>query len=486
MKNISLVQLPYLYARNGKTENGNVALPTPILTVASRLHAAGLEHAFIDANRTPYSYDNADVIMLNLHGSPYIPDVIAFEQRIRDEARRAGKEVSFILGGEIASRLTREQFVRLFGHDTINGNDDVTLAAALDVQARDLLPAEEVSLIPVYERLGDEELLFYLSRNLSFFLAQGCKFSCTFCSAKRTRRNPETGQLTVQRESYKNIGLIEAELDYLVRRASKGGLKKLIFYLSNLDLFQTPSALSEFAKCVLAIRKQHEHFTLDIRGLATVDSFLKLEKTQPRIIEDLVHAGLGRVAFGVDGITPAVWKKIGKSHNFSGFDEKEKDSKARLAIHLAREHGITAELLMLFGHNGADTEASMQYAISFTREMMDVYHAIPRSFIAKDIVPGTEAWYDSKNKHVVETFIEHPRLFQALDYLAIASPLTHPDEHFRHLTNRFFLANANLAALTKGDKPLYSTLLRDDGKGVERYYGGFYNELKRLNPTEIG
>ena len=485
MKKISLVQLPYLYARNGKKENGAVALPTPILTVASRLHAAGLSHAFFDENRKPYSYDNADVIMLNLHGSPYIPEVIAFERRIREEARRAGKEVSFILGGEIASRLTREQFFRLFGRDTINGNDDATLAAALGKEARGLASAEKVSLIPVYERLGDEELRFYLSRNISFFLAQGCKFSCTFCSAKRTRRDPETGQLTIQRESYKNIGLIEAELDYLVQRASTGRLKKLIFYLSNLDLFQTPSALGEFAKCVLAIRKRYEHFTLDIRGLATVDSFLKLEKIQPRIIENLVQAGLGRVAFGVDGITPAVWKKIGKSHNFSGFDEKEKDSKAKMAIRIAKEYGITTELLMLFGHNGADTEASMQYAISFTREMMDAYHAIPRSFIAKDVVPGTEAWYDPKNKAVVETLIGHPELFQALDYLAVASPLTHPDEKFRNQTNRFFFENAKLAARTKGDKPLYSTRLRDDRTGVERYYGGFYDELKRLNPAEI-
>lgn len=485
MKKLSLVQLPYLYARNGKTENGNIALPTPILTVAARLHAAGLEYGFTDENRQPYSYDNADVVMLNLHGSPYIPEVIAFERRIREEARRAGRNVSFILGGEIASRLTREQFLRLFGSDALNGNDDRALAAALGVDARDLAPAEQASLIPVYERMGDAELRVYLSRNLSFFLAQGCKFSCTFCSARRTRRDPESGLLTPQRESYKDLGLVEAELEYLIGRAQTLGLTKLIFYLSNLDLFQTPAALGAFAERALAVRTRHPHFTLDLRGLATVDSFLKLEKTRPRILRDLVNAGLTRVAFGVDGITPAVWKKIGKSHNFSGFDEKETDSKAKLAIRIAGEYGITTELLMLFGHNNADTEASMRHAVSFTREMVEAYHAIPRSFIAKDVVPGTEAWYDPKNSAVVETLLRRPELFQALDYLAIASPLTHPDENFRRLTNTLFFENARLASRTKGDKPLYSTRLREDGNGIERYYGGFYDELKLLNPAEI-
>jgi hypothetical protein len=46
--------------------------------------------------------------------------------------------------------------------------------------------------------------------------------------------------------------------------------------------------------------------------------------------------------------------------------------------------------------------------------------------------------------------------------------------------------NAELATLTKVTKPfVVREQLSADGKGVEKYYGGFYDELKRLNPGEI-
>jgi hypothetical protein len=485
MKKIDFVQLPYLYCSDRSSGTKEKTMPTPILTVASRILNAGAEIGVFDENIKPYHYNGADVVLVNLHGSPYIPEVIAFEKRILKEACASGNNVQFVLGGEIASRLTKEQFRRLFGDSTVNGNNDENLAKALDVPIQSLTPVEQLSLIPLYEKLPDEYMRHYLSHNISLYVSQGCKYSCKFCSARRTRRDPETGILLRQEETYKNILFVEQELQYLVDRSKKYGNKKLICYLSNLDLFQTPSSLGEFALSIFKIKKQNPDFILDIRGLATIHSFLSTEEKHPQVLEDLIQAGLKRLAFGVDGITPDVWKKIGKAHNFSGQDESEPDSKAKKAIRIAKEKGITTELLMLFGHNGADTKETMTYATRFTKAMRDEYGAIPRSFVAKDVVPGTEAWYDPQNKKTVDTLIDHPELFQALDYLAIASPITHLDGEFRKLTNKYFLENALAGAHTKGDKPLYSTQLRSDGKGTEKYYGSLYDALKILNPSEV-
>jgi 2-iminoacetate synthase ThiH len=485
MKKTDLVQLPYLYALNRSSGTEGKTMPTPLLTVAARLLKAGVALDFFDENIKPYQYQGAEVVLLNLHGSPYIPEIIAFQKKILGEAGAAGHSVKFVLGGEIASRLTKVQFEKLFGAHAVNGNHDELLAEALAIPRENLAPVEEVSLIPMYQQLPEEYLRHYLAHNISLYVSQGCKFSCKFCSARRTRRDPETGLLVRQEEKYKQSALIAEELQYLIGRSKSFGNKKLICYLSNLDLFQTPAALGTFAAGVDAVKKQHPDFTLDIRGLGTIHSFLDTAENYPGVMEALIKAGLKRVAFGVDGITPDVWKKIGKTHNFSGFKEEELDSKAKKAIRVAKELGITTELLMLFGHNGADTEASMAHATEFTREMLREYGAIPRSFVAKDIVPGTEAWYDPKNSRTVDTLIEHPELFQALDYLAIASPLTHPDEEFRKLTNKYFLENATIGKKTKGDKPLYSTQLSPDGNTIERFYGGVYDVLKTLNPVEI-
>ena len=103
-----------------------------------------------------------------------------------------------------------------------------------------------------------------------------------------------------------------------------------------------------------------------------------------------------------------------------------------------QEFNITPEVLMVFGH-AQDTEKSLQKAVVFTLDMVEKFGAVPRPYIAKDIVPGNSGWHDPKNASRVETFIQHPEFFQALDFSALPSSLTHPDPALRQLAAKFFM-----------------------------------------------
>jgi len=69
---------------------------------------------------------------------------------------------------------------------------------------------------------------------------------------------------------------------------------------------------------------------------------------------------------------------------------------------------------------------------------------MPHPYVLKDPIPGSEKWYYPENKELVDTFVNHPEYFQALDYAALASEFTHPDEHLRRLTNEWYIKICNL------------------------------------------
>ena len=426
MKTLHLIQPRHNYASDPKEcKLGHVYLPVSLLTVAARLIRAGVKVTLQDQNINQNPVD-ADIVGINLLGAPYIPDTIKLQKEIAQNR----EDIKFILGGQVVAGLTNDQFSRLFGEDAVRGNDDEALAEALSINPS-LMPApHETSLIPAYKLIPDEEMKEYLSREFSLYVSQGCKFGCEFCPA-----------VCKTAEKYRNIDLIEEEFHYLIGRAQKLGIQSFSIYMSNLDVFQTPDKLLEFARMIKRVKSVHPDFDIKFHGLSTVDSFLKAKDKNPEVIEELIEAGFHTVGFGVDGMTYAVWKELKKGHNT--------EEKCIEAIRSAREDfGLTPEILMVFGHRGVDTEDTLRAAYEFTVDMVSKYGAVPRPHVAKAFVPGNAGWRSPENVDAIEEFINHPQSFQALDFTALPNRLTHPDEEIRKLATEYFLKICNIAGNT--------------------------------------
>lgn len=432
---IDLIQPRHTYAPpidsgaplRGKESQGHIYLNSSLFSVGSRLMHAGADVRFHDENLHPRRVES-NLVGINLVGAPYVPSAI----RIQEETRRISTNVHFLLGGRVTSGFTPQQFKRLFGTDASNGNIDTELARHLGIFPRAIPSMEETTIIPALETVSDEDMREYLSREFSLYTSQGCKFACDFCAAVRTGKDPLTEKVIHVKEVYRNLSAARKELEYLMTRAEKLGLKKLSFYMTNLDVFQTPETLLKFARMVKDVRKNHPDMQLEMRGLATVDSFLRARDTLPVSITELMEAGYTTTGFGIDGSTPEVWKALHKGQNTP--------DKCLEAIRSAREDfGMTPEILMVFGHAGIDTAQSLQLAVDFTRDMVDQYGAIPRPHIAKGFVPGNNGWNDPQFEGVINQLIEDPESFQTLDFTALPSTITHPDPELRQIATECYL-----------------------------------------------
>lgn len=425
--NILLLQPRHTYAPNPESgEIGQVYMPTSLLAAAARLLSAGVETQIVDENIAPCSAF-ALITGINLIGAPYVSRGI----EIRARLKKAHRDAILVVGGQGASGFALKEKQRLFSADTIDGNNDNTLCEFLNISQKELPAPEAVSLIPAYSLIPDEIMRLYLSQEFSFYLSQGCRYSCTFCAAERTRNDPESNQTIRVRERYRTLDVIDMDLRYLLDRAKKCGLSSISFYLSNLDLFQSPKDLADFAALVLTIRKSMPEMDMRMRALATTTSFIDLHRTSPQIIEDLVRGGLHRVGFGVDGATPRVWRAVRKPHRSDACLD---------AIRISREeYRLVPETLMVFGHNGHDDLDSLILANDFLRGMSEHYGAIPRPHVAKDVVPGNDGWQASENQATIRYLFERPGAFQLLDFTALPSWLTHPDPTFRQAVSAAFL-----------------------------------------------
>lgn len=336
--------------------------------------------------------------------------------------------------------MTENQFGRLFATNTYNGNDDAVLKKLLGLELRALPTPEETSLIPFYEKVPDEDFKQYIEHEFCLYLSQGCKYGCEFCAANRTFCDPVTGEVTKVNERYRNLNIIEDELKYMVTRAQKLGISSFDIYLSNLDTFQTPQKLKEFAAIVNNIKKANPGFTFKMRGLSTAAAFMETYRDNKDVITFMVDAGLWSIGFGVDGTSKEVWKSIKKGHN--------QINECIEAIKLTREEfNITPEVFMVVGHAN-DTPETLRDDVEFILDMAEYYGAAPRPYVTKSIVPGNTGWRDPKNAAYVEKFIEHPEYFQALDFCALPTSLTHPNAEMRVHIEKSFVMLTNIAGNT--------------------------------------
>ena len=92
---------------------------------------------------------------------------------------------------------------------------------------------------------------------------------------------------------------------------------------------------------------------------------------------------------------------------------------------------------MVFGHDGVDTEESLKTAVKVTKSLIDKYGAVPRPYAAKPFIPGNKGWLEDKYQNSVEAMIQNPKLFQALDFAALPSILTHQNSIMRNFAAEY-------------------------------------------------
>jgi hypothetical protein len=411
---LSLVQPRHSYAP--ASGRGHVYSPTSLWTVAARLMAAGAHDVeIIDLNVTPGVSPQGPSLGFNVVGSPYLAQV-------QDRCSAWARERPALVGGQVVAGLTDPQLRAIFGDTAVSGLDDGVLARWAGVSPGALPPAAAVSLVPVWEGLSDQRFRDYFAHTeASFFLSHGCRYRCSFCAAAKGRR-----------ELYRERPALQRDLLYLARRSRALGLEELTLYLCNLDLFQTPAGLRSFAACLAETRSEVPELRFSLRGLATPASFVHCASHHPELVDTLVRLGLHTVGFGVDGGTPEVWRSVGKHHN--------REDRNLQALELARRRfGLTPEVLMVFGHP-ADTRASLATAVAFAEDMHQHVRATPRPHVAKSLIPGSADWSTPEKQPVVRALLADPALFQALDFTALPSVLTHPDPEHRALVEEAFLA----------------------------------------------
>lgn len=464
-REVVLVQPRHIYAPPAELcRKAHVYMPTSLLTAASRLIEAGVSVSVHDENIDPDATPSAELLGINLLGAPYIERGREFAQRLS----RNSKKGVLALGGQVIAGFSREEIRQLFGSTAVSGNNDGELANAFGFDVRALRPPEETSLVPAYETLSDSVMREYFAGEFGFYLSQGCKFSCTFCAANRSRLDPSSRAFIRVGERYRKVDVVTRDLMYLADRALGLHFDRLQLYLSNLDLFQSPDQLGHFTECVNNVRRARPGFRFEMRGLSTVASFLDVHRAKPEIIERLVEAGLHRVGFGIDGATAVVFQKTHKPQRREMCDE---------AIRMARvEYGLTPETLMVFGHVNIDTEESLACSRDFTRAMLDEYGACPRPHVAKSAVPGNDGWNAAEWKGVVDVLLANPHLFQTLDFTALPSTLTHPDAEFRDAATKFFIEVCELGScITRYVRPEEPSMGETELAEVRRFNEGRYD-----------
>jgi len=457
---LTLIQPRHIYAPDFKEKQlGHIYMPTSLIAIASVLKKTGIQVSLYDENIDMFDW-HSNIIGINLLGAPYIPCAIDYLKKLNDKFGE--NNYRLVIGGQVVNGLTKEQFFSLFGKNAINGNNIHELASLFGLRAEQFSPVEKISFIDGYNLLDDNNFRLYLQTEAGFYLSQGCKYSCTFCGASRSRINPITNQKERCVEQYRDIDMAVKDIEFLIQKSLQFDIHELNFYLSNLDLFQTPDCLSKFADKLLLLKEKYLNFDIHFRALATVKSFLDVHKNCPELLFKLVKVGLNKIGFGVDGASPIVWKKTKKPHTKSACIN---------AIKVIKEtYGIIPEILMVFGYDEFDNEETLKLTLDFAHQMNDIYGAIPRPHVAKDVLPGSDNWYKKEYAEKVNCLINNPNLFVNLDFTALPSEITHANERFRELTAKYYLEMCAMSdSLTQYVKPISQEMSDSELQDVVKF-----------------
>ncbi|MFC1597949.1 hypothetical protein ACFL2M_00250 [Patescibacteria group bacterium] len=421
-------------------------------SIAARLLAMGHEVDLVDLNIDPLHSSftashlaKADLVGISLTGPPDIPSVCSELPVLKALAPQA----QLLLGGQVIEHLTNEQFVRVFGSDVVQISDDRSLAAVLGCTVDEIPASNDVPFWPVWKRLGLERMELYMRHEMTLVVSQGCKFNCSFCAASKS-----------QRESFRAVGVFEADLRWMADAAKAAGLTRLEFYASSLDFFQNPNSVAELLRVMADVRAETG---LDIRTrcLSCIISFSHAAAVSFYGFPlRLKQAGLWCVGFGADGADATIWQAQWKRHN--SVDE------LHYCFGLCRKYDLRAELLMVFGYP-EDTVWTLAKAVA-TSIWFAFFkgNVLVHPYLAKSAVPGNKHWNEG-GAHV-EQIVSRPELFQHLDFAALGSRYTHPRTLHRWACNAAYLAlialltpfgkNVTLPILPQGEKGLWRAVTR--------------------------
>jgi len=382
------IKLRHPYAP--QSGEGQVYLPSSLPAALSAMDKDVLH--FIDMNIEDY-HPEGDELAIHATGLPDIP-------KLHNLVSEYSSKAEIILGGIVLENMDSKDVRALFPGVKVSGHDFP------------VPDATHASLIPFYEGISDENMKKYLENEFSLYVSNGCIYSCAHCGALRTQIDPLTGKSTFVKESYRDHSIVERDLSYLIERAQKLGLTSLNFYMSNLDVFQTPFVLRGFILSLARIKAKYPNFNLDIRGLTNVNTFLKFPDDELR---QFVGLGLTVLGFGVDAGNERMQVAIRKKHT-GGL------RKTREAIERCLDFGVQPELLTIYGHPEDDNE-SIQSMLQFMTEMVETYQVTPRPHVYR-VIPGNDEW--GRNPSLAEAIVHDPSLAQAFDFTAEANSFTHP------------------------------------------------------------
>lgn len=422
---ITLIQPRHNYAP--EEWSWHIHLSASLPSVGARLRIAWISGIqILDANITPVDYEHLSwVVGFNLVGAPYIPEVLRIIEKIP-------RDVEILLWGQIIGSLSNQEFMRIFHRqrtNIYNGNNREKLAQIVGAKPQDIPSTECIDMTSVYADIDDEHMRLYLEREFSVYVSQGCKYNCNFCQAAKGRP-----------EIYRELSWFQNELRHLVSRAKSFWFNQISFYMSNLDTLQTPGEFEKFLSVIERIRWNNPWFEIHFRWLCGIESFMNCYFHHHDMLVRAKNLWLTKIGYGIDGATPEVWKSIWKSQNFKRISWTEQWSdqeKAIKTIEWTKELGIRPEILMVFWHP-RETKTSLQSAYDFCAEMKQKYDALPRPHVSKTVIPGARAWKEHHNQDIVEKFLQEPDLFQALDYTALASEVTHRNKRLRRATNIWY------------------------------------------------
>ncbi len=394
-------------------------MPMDLNKVAGMLECSGIRTDIIDLNLQPLpeNLDGYDYIGVGVIGAPYIPVSVDLVQKVK----KTGGTI--FIGGQGVEYFSDEEFKKLYGDCTqVRNSRDLE-----KIIGRKLPSVYDVSVAERISNVDSDTLGSYLKGELSFFVSQGCKYSCHFCAATRTRPGTKIS------EQFSNTA--EEDLDALCESARSLGIEELHMYLTSLDLFQTPSKFKNILAVFSSARERYG-IAFDLRGLSRIDSFLNAPEQEPDIYRLMQEAGLRTIGFGVDGTSEKIWRSQHKGNKtLSDADE---------AFETCIAFGVTPEALMVMGFHDAsgvpidDTE-SLRKNVEYSLEVAEKYGVVSRPHVAKDVSPGNNGWTNPVWAHQRARMLENPELFKCLDFVAIASEITHPDEAFRRQVNEAYM-----------------------------------------------
>lgn len=454
-KAITMIDLKYPY---GKPK---IYLSGSTIVASSRFLHLGYDVHNIDLNIDEWDdsliqtmIKNSDFVGVSLIGAPYIPSAIELVKKLDST------HTPVLLGGQVVEKLSTEQFNSLFKNTNAKQIvNDADLVNVLGCTLGELKSPYSLIFSPVLENLGDERLKVYMSREMTMVLSQGCHFQCAFCAAAKS-----------QRETFRSFEVFSGDMRFLAKKAKKFGLKKLEFYASSLDFFQTPNTIVRYLEELALIQKEYG-VQFRIRGLSCMTSFLK---TADYVGEDklnilLKNSGVWCIGFGVDGSDQTVWKAQKKRQN-SLSDIKD-------CLDMTQRMGVRAEILMVMGFP-EDTKETLKKNIKDSfRYVYHWNHTILRPYLAKQYVPGNDGWKSGDKQ--IEAFMQNPQYFFNLDFCAIGSEVTHPNKKHRVWSNFCYLFI--IGAFTSFGKCVTSPLLPQGNSG---FYGWISKIINRIMPFD--